>query len=308
MEIISEKNIKNIAERTSEILIIDNDILLIKNQNETLQPIEFKKEIYQQFIQFHFSVKGDVQFLFNEGNYRINLLCEKMLLLYNPQKALPLHQIIQPKSNGISLLISIQKFHSLFSTEAGHIDFLSLENKDKKYYNEEFISPAIMVVLHQILNANFQKNLQPLYLKGKVYELLTLYFNRSNEANIEQCPFLADEESISKIHRAKEIIINRMAEPPSLQELSDEIGLNIKKLKEGFKQIYGDSVYAFLFDYKMEFARKILENKEMNINEISIKIGYSTPSHFISAFKKKYGITPKKYLTNNTTSSATKRG
>ena len=99
-----------------------------------------------------------------------------------------------------------------------------------------------------------------------------------------------------------------MVEPSSLQELSDEIGLNIKKLKEGFKQIYGDSVYAFLFDYKMEFARKILENKEMNINEISIKIGYSTPSHFISAFKKKYGITPKKYLTNNTTSSATKRG
>lgn len=289
---------KNIAEGTQNILSIDEDILLIKMQNDTNSPIEFSKDIQQHYIQFHYNIKGDIDFLFNGGSYKISLVSEKMLLLYNPQRALPLHQIIQSKTNGISLLISIQKFHSLFSTEAGHIDFLSLENKDKKYYNEEAISPAIMVVLHQILNANFQK-MQPLYLKGKVYELLTLYFNRSNEADIEQCPFLADEESISKIHRAKEIIIDRMAEPPSLQELSDEIGLNIKKLKEGFKQIYGDSVYAFLFDYKMELARKILESKELNINEVSMKIGYSTPSHFIAAFKKKYGTTPKKYLTNN---------
>jgi AraC-like DNA-binding protein len=46
-----------------------------------------------------------------------------------------------------------------------------------------------------------------------------------------------------------------MAEPPGLQELADEIGLNLKKLKMGFKQIYGDTVYGFLFDYKMDFAR-----------------------------------------------------
>lgn len=289
---------KNTAESPSEILIIDKDIIFIKTENDTSETVELKKDINQNFIQFHFNINGLSHFLFNEGNYKLPLNGERMLLLYNPQNVLPLHQITAPKSQIISLLISIQKFHSLFSNEAGHIDFLRLENKDKKYYNEDGISPAMMVVLHQMLHANFQKNLQPLYMKAKVYELLALYFNRSNEADIEQCPFLADEESISKIHKAKEIVISRIAEPPSLQELANEIGLNIKKLKEGFKQIYGDSVYAFLFDYKMEVARKMLESKDMNINEVSIKVGYSTPSHFIAAFKKKYGITPKKYLMN----------
>ncbi|GET44914.1 helix-turn-helix domain-containing protein [Capnocytophaga felis] len=289
---------KNTAESTQSVLIIDKDIIFIKTENDTGKNIEFKKDINQNFIQIHFNINGLSEFLFNEGHYKIPLNNERMLLLYNPQKALPLHQVTAPKSQIISLLISIHKFHSLFSSEAGHIDFLSLENKDKKYYNEDKISPAMMVVLHQMLHANFQKNLQPLYMKAKVYELLALYFNRSNEADIEQCPFLADEESISKIHKAKEIVISRIAEPPSLQELANEIGLNIKKLKEGFKQIYGDSVYAFLFDYKMEVARKMLESKDMNINEVSIKVGYSTPSHFIAAFKKKYGITPKKYIRN----------
>ena len=82
----------------------------------------------------------------------------------------------------------------------------------------------------------------------------------------------------------------------SLNDLADEIGLSLKKLKEGFKQIYGDSVYSFLIDYKMELARKLLESGDYNVNEVGLKIGYSTSSHFIAAFKKKYGVTPKKYL------------
>ena len=40
----------------------------------------------------------------------------------------------------------------------------------------------------------------------------------------------------------------------------------------------------------------MLNTKKYNINEISIKLGYSTSSHFIAAFKKKFGTTPKKYL------------
>ena len=126
--------------------------------------------------------------------------------------------------------------------------------------------------------------------------MLSLFFNKSGDANVEQCPFLVDEENVRKIRKAKEIILNKMTEPPTLQELSAEIGLNIKKLKEGFKQIYGDTVYGYLLDYKMNEARSMLNSKQYNINEISLKLGYSTSSHFITAFKKKFGTTPKKYL------------
>jgi AraC-like DNA-binding protein len=96
---------------------------------------------------------------------------------------------------------------------------------------------------------------------------------------------LIDEDKL-KIKKAKEIIIANMAEPPGLQELADEIGLNLKKLKMGFKQIYGDTVYGFLFDYKMDFARKLLDSGSYNVNEVGLKIGYSTGSHFIAAFKR----------------------
>ena len=193
-------------------------------------------------------------------------------------------------------MITIKKFHCLFSQEADYITFLSNDNKDKKYYNDGKISPSMAIVLNQLINYNLNPSIKNLYFKGKAYELLSLYFNRSEDANIEQCPFLVDESNVTKIRKAKDIIISRLAEPPSLQELSDEIGLNLKKLKEGFKQIYGDTVFGFLFDYKMEVSRKLLETGEHNVNEVGLKVGYSTSSHFITAFKKKYGTTPKKYI------------
>ncbi|MBL4905724.1 MAG: helix-turn-helix transcriptional regulator, partial [Flavobacteriaceae bacterium] len=127
---------------------------------------------------------------------------------------------------------------------------------------------------------------------------LSLHFQKDEETTGEYCPFLVDEQHVIKIRKAKDIIISRMVEPPSLQELANEVGLNLKKLKEGFKQIYGDTVYSFLFEYKMDVARKLLESNQHNVNEVGLKVGYSTASHFIAAFKKKFGTTPKKYVTN----------
>ena len=275
---------------------IDDDFILIRFQNDSDNKISFERQVNQGLIQFHFGLKGTAKFIFNQGNYTLDLKEEKSLLFYNPQKELPLQMEIAPKTWLISILVSIKKFHGLFSTNAEHIPFLSVENKDKKYYGEENISPSMAIVLNQMYHYNLNPSIKNLYYKGKGYELLSLFFNRNEDPNAEQCPFLIDEENVLKIKKAKEIIIANMAEPPSLQELSDQIGLNLKKLKMGFKQIYGDTVYGFLFDHKMEYARKLLDSGSYNVNEVGLKIGYSTGSHFIAAFKKKFATTPKKYL------------
>ena len=281
---------------SQEEIKIENDFTLIRFQNDGTENFRVKRHVNQGLIQFHFGIKGKAKFVFNDGNYALDLREEKALLFYNPQKELPLNLEIAPTSWVISVIISIQKFHGLFSTEAEHIPFLSKDNKDKKYYKETEISPSMSIVLSQLFHYNLNPSIKNLYYKGKGYELLSLYFNRTEDPNAEQCPFLIDEENVLKIKKAKEIILAKMAEPPGLQELADEIGLPLKKLKMGFKQIYGDTVYGFLFDYKMDSARKLLDSGSYNVNEVGLKIGYSTGSHFIAAFKKKFGTTPKKYL------------
>lgn len=293
-----ETSNKNNAQRSFDETKVEEGFLVLVYKNDGNDMQSLLKEIHSDYIQFHFCVKGSSKFVFNEGRYLLNILEENSLLLYNPQRELPINLQVNPHSWMVSVLISIKKFHGLFSQEADYISFLNEDNKDKKYYKDGTITPSMAIVLNQLINFNLNNSIKDLYFKGKAYELLSLYFNRSEDANIEQCPFLVDETNVIKIRKAKDIIITRMAEPPSLQELADEIGLNLKKLKEGFKQIYGDSVFSFLFDYKMEVARKLLESGENNVNEVGLKVGYSTASHFIAAFKKKYGTTPKKYITS----------
>jgi len=288
--------VKNVAESSFQEILIEDGFFVFKIQNDTAHIQKVTREIDSTFIQFHFCLKGNAKFVFNDGRYALEVSEENSLLLYNTQMDLPLNLELNPSSWLVSVVMTIRKFHSLFSKEANYIPFLSEENKDKKYYTQEGVSPAIAVVLSQMMNYNLHPSIKELYIKGKVYELISLYFNKGSDADIEQCPFLVDEDNVRRIRQAKEIIISRLAEPPTLSELSDEIGLSLKKLKEGFKQIYGDSVFSFLFDYKMEYARKMLETGQHNVNEVGLKVGYSTSSHFIAAFKKKYGTTPKKYL------------
>ncbi|MDH7913631.1 AraC family transcriptional regulator [Winogradskyella sp. SYSU M77433] len=287
---------KSVAKGTFDETFLEEGFFILthKNDNDDVEILE--REIDSSYIQFHFCTKGSADFVFNEGRYTLNIKEETSLLLYNPQRDLPIHLQLQPHSWLASLVISIKKFHGLFSEDADYVTFLSDDNRDKKYYKDGKISPSMAVVLNQLISFNLNSSIKQLYYKGKAYELLSLFFNRSEDANIEQCPFLVDEVNVAKLKRAKDIIIANMAEPPSLQELADTIELSLKKLKEGFKQIYGDTVYSFLFDYKMEVARKLLESGENNVNEVGLKVGYSTSSHFIAAFKKKFGTTPKKYI------------
>lgn len=287
---------KNNAQRSYDEVLIEDGFYVLKFQNEEDNIVSYSREINKKFIQFHFCLKGKGTFSFNQGSYSLNVSEENSLLLYNTQLDLPLDLRLESKSSIVSVVMTLRKFHSLFTAEADYIPFLNTDNKEKKYYAQEPFSPSIAVILSQIINYNLHPSIKALYVKGKIYELIALYFNRSPNADIEQCPYLADEENVKKIKRAKDIILANMAEPPTLTELASEVGLSLKRLKEGFKQIYGDSVYSFLFDHKMDYAKRLLETGQYNVNEIGLKVGYSTASHFIAAFKKKYNTTPKKYL------------
>ena len=275
---------------------IEDGFFVLTYENISDTPQAITRFVDASLIQFHFCFRGSATFHFNQRSYSLPLLDEHVLLLYNPQRDLPMELDIAPNTQLVTGLISIKKFHSLFSQEADQIPFLSKENSNKKYYKDHIITPAMAVVLSQILQHQPNALMSRLYLKGKVYELLSLYFNPTEATDIAECPFLVDEENVRKIRNAKQIMLERMTQPPSLQELSDEIGLSLKKLKEGFKQLYGSTVYQFVLDYKMDYARQLLGSGSHNVNEVALQLGYSNSSHFIEAFKKKFGTTPKKYL------------
>ena len=287
---------KNIAIGTIQDYLVDEGIIFLKLLNDEEVRASFEYEIDKNHIQFHFCIKGSSKFNFNNGNYSFPVISENSILLYNPVQELPINAFLEPNSLVLSVLISIKKFHSLFSNQADQISFLNQDNAGNKFYKDKKLGPMISVVLNQMAQQSVHESMHNLYLRAKVFELMSLYFNKDKEMDVEQCPFLVDDKNIKKIRRAKDIIISRMTEPPTLNDLSNEVEISLKKLKEGFKQVYGASVYVFLLDYKMQVSKRLLSSGNYNVNEVALKIGYSTATHFINAFKKKFGTTPKKYL------------
>lgn len=152
---------------SQEVIKIEEDFTLIRFQNDGAEPFHAQREVGSGLIQFHFGIKGNAKFIFNQGNYALELKEEKSLLLYNPQKELPLNLELAPNSWVISVIISIKKFHALFSTEANYITFLSPDNKDKKYYNEGNISPSMAIVLSQLFHYSLHPSIKICITKAK---------------------------------------------------------------------------------------------------------------------------------------------
>ncbi|MBE9190107.1 helix-turn-helix transcriptional regulator [Gloeocapsopsis crepidinum LEGE 06123] len=150
---------------------------------------------------------------------------------------------------------------------------------------------TMQAAVRQILNAPFQGTAQRLYLQSKVFELLAMQLE----------PILADNgqrsqlhpNTIEQLHHAKEILHQRLNYPPSLTELAQLVGLSDRKLQQGFRELFGTTVFGYLHHHRMEQAQIMLRCKETRISEVAHAVGYSHLGHFTAAFKRKFGITPK---------------
>lgn len=268
-------------------------ILHVKNNGDSTE--RYFQNLQHNYIQLHFCLKEMCTVSFNMEHCKIELHENESGLIYYKDINSNLLFNMEPQSELAIILIPLKHFHSLFSEEEDL--FFNFENMKlgKPIIETKPTGNFVKSVLHQIFQQKVNNSLKTLYIKGKVYELLSMYFNMNEESDLERCPFMANEDTVQKIKQVKDIITSEMASPPSLEELSKMVGLNIKKLKMGFKELYGMPVFTFLFHYKMEHAKKLLSENDYNVNEVALQVGYSTSSHFIVAFKKKFGITPKQF-------------
>ena len=106
------------------------------------------------------------------------------------------------------------------------------------------------------------------------------------------CKFLANEADRDKILMAREILLERIGEPITIKALSRKVAINECYLKKGFKEIFGTTIFDFYQSQRMEHAKYLLYEKGLSVTEVSHLLGYSSISHFSTAFKKQTGIKP----------------
>lgn len=171
---------------------------------------------------------------------------------------------------------------------------------DQPYYQRsDAMNPAMQMVVHQLLHCPFLGMTQMMYLESKVWELMALLIEQEQSLHhpSHSLPTLKPDD-IERIHQAKEILLSQMEQPPSLSDLARRVGLNDCTLKRGFRQVFGKTAFGYLHDYRLEQARQLLQKRHLNVSEVARAIGFANRSYFAAAFRKKYGVSPKHYLTH----------
>jgi AraC-like DNA-binding protein len=273
-------------------LLSRDDLSLQIVENNEVESVLFESLINRNIIHFYFCLQGSASFGFGP-HYSRQIEKQRNYFFYNPENDLPFQLRLAPEAKIVALTITLESLHKLFTHDA--LPFLKPENVKTKFYDEREIPAHLYVLLNQIFTVNLSESVAKLYYHGKVMELLALYFSE-RKPDTESCPFLNDQETVRKIKHAKEYLLKHMETPPGLKELAKQAGLNEYQLKVGFKEIYGNTVFGYLLDHKLDHARVLLDSAKFQVNEVAYQIGYTNPSHFIASFKKKFGVTPKKYL------------
>ncbi|MEH6308366.1 AraC family transcriptional regulator [Olivibacter sp. CPCC 100613] len=146
-------------------------------------------------------------------------------------------------------------------------------------------------VISEVLDCPYSGQMRKLYLESKVTELFFLQAQQA-ESMPEDRYLSIKPADIERLHAVKLFVQKHLFEPLTLKQISREIGLNDFKLKKGFKQLFGCTVFEYLTQCRMEYARQILMDTRSTITEVAYTLGYTDPYNFSKAFRRYFGYLP----------------
>lgn len=202
------------------------------------------------------------------------------------------------------------------------------QQSEQPYFHTGVTTPAMQMVLHQYVHCPYEGAMRRMYLESKAVELVALKLSQIQQmaeekgtksslhsqqrsAFGEAPPLLTSADlsvknvnasqlkssglkskDLERVHAAREILIEDIANPPSLQQLAEQVGIGDYKLKRDFRQTFGTTVFGYLRLHRLECARQLLTARQMNVSEAAEFVGYSSLSKFTAAFKRQFGILP----------------
>ncbi len=204
----------------------------------------------------------------------------------------------------IQLVIEKDFLKDLIPENKNNEKFINFFKSNKNIENVSYkkTNQKTQLLAHEIFNNNFDNKLEKLFIESKVLELIYTEFKSlfyDNKTIINKTIKLSSTDK-DAIYKAREILINNISNPPNIKELARLVAINDLKLKIGFHQFFNETPYSISLEYRLQEAKSLLEKSELNINEISKKVGYKYTPSFSNAFIKRFGLRPKDIMKTRT--------
>jgi AraC family transcriptional regulator len=133
----------------------------------------------------------------------------------------------------------------------------------------------------------------PLALDGIMHLLLAECVRSSQPSSVGCAPWL---------RRARDLLSDRFAHPPTLGELARECGVHPAYLATAFRRAFRSTVGEYVRSLRVEAAERMLARSGRSLAQVALDAGFADQSHLTRVFRRATGLTPKEYRTLRMTS------
>lgn len=158
--------------------------------------------------------------------------------------------------------------------------------------NGKLFSGIGRTIAGQIINCHLQGSARRLYITGKAMEFVAHVIDAAErQQQGETARQRWTTRDLAQFRQAQEILLDRLQDPPTVNELARLVGTNARKLGAGFNDLFGMPVYAFIKTKRLDAARVLLESGGTSVAVVAQRFGYQ-PQHFATEFRRRFGMSP----------------
>ena len=262
------KQVRKAASRNCKILLVDDDI-------EICRYIKSELSDWYRFV------------ICNNGK-------EALKQLLSADFDLVVSDVVMPEMDGITLLRNIKG-----NANISHVPVIMLTSKSEisdrlegiKLGADAYLAkPFSLEELHLTID-NLIDNVRR--LKGKFSGAL------KQDDKVEKIEVKGNDEEL--MERIMKVVNENMGDSDfNVEKMCDEVGVSRTQLHRKLKEMTGVPTSEFLRNIRLNEAARLIRERKINITQVSYMVGFANNSHFSTAFKKYFGMSPTEYAAKYT--------
>ena len=263
-----KKQQRDAASRNCKILLVDDDIEICRYLKSELSD-------WYRFV------------ICNNGKEALNQL-------FSDDFDLVISDVVMPEMDGITLLKNIKG-----NANISHVPVIMLTSKSEisdrlegiKLGADAYLAkPFSLEELHLTID-NLIDNVRR--LKGKFSGAL------KQDDKVEKIEVKGNDEEL--MERIMKVVNENMSDSDfNVEKMCDEVGVSRTQLHRKLKEMTGVPTSEFLRNIRLNEAARLIRERKINITQVSYMVGFANNSHFSTAFKKYFGMSPTEYAAKYT--------
>ncbi|MEH3115054.1 helix-turn-helix domain-containing protein [Pedobacter terrae] len=197
----------------------------------------------------------------------------------------------------INIEVDADYLSSLFTAPQESSVLKGLLQNKHPFLFEQIMYPSLQKNVDEILSEPANEAFKLFFLRVKAEELICRLLMELENRDEKQLHAL-NTHDIRAIYRVKQQILEHLETPPVIKELALVAHMSPTKLKRLFRQIFGDSIFSYYQQFRMQEAAHLLRAEKLSVSAVGYRLGFTNLSHFSRIFKAHIGMNPKHYALN----------